>query len=118
MEAVNVAVLRGTVSSEPRERELPSGGTVTNVEVTTVVDGDRVSVPVVVHDRTVPVADGDEVVVVGYVRRRFFRAGGVTQSRTEVVAHQIVPARRRRTAERAVAAAARLLAAHDDHHDG
>ena len=34
------------------------------------------------------------VVVVGQVRRRFFRAGGVTQSRTEVVASYIVGARR------------------------
>ena len=40
----------------------------------------------------------------------FFRAGGVTQSRTEVVATHLVPARRARTAERAVAAAAALLA--------
>lgn len=118
MEAVNVAVLRGTISSEPRERELPSGGAVTNVEVTTVVDDGRVSVPVVVHDRTVSLAAGDDVVVVGYVRRRFFRVGGATQSRTEVVAHQVVPARRRRTAERAVAAVARLLAPSDDRHDG
>ncbi|MGH9115019.1 MAG: hypothetical protein ACRDWW_04235 [Acidimicrobiales bacterium] len=32
------------------------------------------------------------VVVVGRVRRRFFRAGGVTQSRTEVVASRVVRA--------------------------
>ena len=31
---------------------------------------------------------GDEVVVTGRVQRRFFRAGGATQSRTEVVAER------------------------------
>ena len=31
--------------------------------------------------------------MVGRVRRRFFRAGGVTQSRTEVVADEVVPTR-------------------------
>ncbi|HET7523922.1 MAG TPA: hypothetical protein VFJ79_07250, partial [Acidimicrobiales bacterium] len=35
---------------------------------------------------------GVGVVVVGRVRRRFFRSGGVTQSRTEVVASRVVRA--------------------------
>lgn len=110
MDANNLAVLRGVVTSEPKVRELPSGSTVTNVEVTTRGEGVTASVPVVVHDRPVDISSGDEVVVVGYVHRRFFRAGGATQSRTEVVATQLVPARRTRTAQRAVAAAAALLA--------
>ena len=33
---------------------------------------------------------GAEVAVLGRVRRRFFRAGGLTQSRTEVVASRVV----------------------------
>jgi single-strand DNA-binding protein len=45
---------------------------------------------------------GTEVVVTGHVRRRFFRAGGSTQSRTEVVADQVVKARARAKARRAV----------------
>jgi single-strand DNA-binding protein len=102
---LNVAVLRGTVSSEPKVRDLPSGSSVTNVEVTTRLDDSTCSVPVVLHDATVTVATGDEVVVVGHVARRFFRAGGVTQSRTEVVARSIVKASRRRSVERAVGAA-------------
>jgi single-strand DNA-binding protein len=102
---LNVAVLRGIVSSDPRVRDLPSGSIVTNVEVTTRLDDTTCSVPIVVHDATVTVAGGDDVVVVGHVARRFFRAGGVTQSRTEVVASSIVKASRRRTAERAVGAA-------------
>jgi single-strand DNA-binding protein len=34
--------------------------------------------------------------VVGAVRRRFFRVGGATQSRTEVVADAVVPMRQRK----------------------
>ena len=34
-----------------------------------------------------------EVVVVGRVRRRWFRSGGATQSRTEVLAVEVLPAR-------------------------
>ena len=47
---------------------------------------------------------GADVVVLGSVRRRFFRAGGATQSRTEVVAEKVVAApgpRRRRLVETA-----------------
>ena len=110
MDANNLAVLRGVVTSEPKVRELPSGSTVTNVEITTRGEGVTASVPVVVHDRPVDVAAGEAVVVVGYVHRRFFRAGGATQSRTEVVATHLVPTRRARTAQRAVAVAVALLA--------
>lgn len=109
MDANNLVVLRGTVTSEPRARDLPSGSTVTNVEITTRGESSTTSVPVVVLDRSIDVVAGDDVVVVGHVRRRFFRAGGVTQSRTEVVAAHLVPARRARTVERAVAAAIALL---------
>ena len=37
--------------------------------------------------------EGAEVVVVGRVRRRFFRAGGATASRTEVVADRMISVR-------------------------
>jgi hypothetical protein len=39
------------------------------------------------------IAAGDEVVLTGRVRRRFFRTAGGTQSRTEVVADRVVPVR-------------------------
>ena len=45
------------------------------------------------------------MVVTGRVRRRFFRAGGSTQSRTEVVADVVVPTRQRKKAKQAVDAA-------------
>jgi single-strand DNA-binding protein len=40
--------------------------------------------------------------VTGHVRRRFFRAGGGTQSRTEVVADAVVPVRSKARARRAI----------------
>ena len=50
-------------------------------------------------------AAGDEVVVIGAVRRRFFRAGGATQSRTEVLATSVVKSSQRRTVAKVLAEA-------------
>ncbi len=47
--------------------------------------------------------------MVGHVRRRFFRAGGATQSRTEVVAHKVVRASRTRAAQNLVASVVATL---------
>ena len=107
----NLAVLSGELAAAPTTRRLPSGRDVVGFDVVTHVT-DQGSDSVV----RVPVAwpeppqravrtlrQGLAVVVVGTVRRRFFRSGGTTQSRTEVVAGQVVPARRR-------AAVAALLA--------
>lgn len=98
----NLAVLRGSIAGEYVSRDLPSGATVVQFDVsTTVTDGEKskkVSVPVSWVDPSVsalaPIQAGLEVVVVGTVRRRFFRAGGSTQSRTEVVVDAVIPARR------------------------
>jgi hypothetical protein len=38
---------------------------------------------------------GDEVVVLGRTRRRFFHSGGATASRTEILADRVVPVRQR-----------------------
>jgi single-strand DNA-binding protein len=66
-------------------------------------------VPVVVEAATVDCAAGDEVVVVGTVRRRFFRAGGATQSRTEVLADKVVRASRTRAAQKLIEGVVALL---------
>lgn len=108
-QALNVAVVRGIVSSPPRSRELPSGDTITNVEVTTPLASGSVSVPTVVRDGRVDVVAGDEVVVIGHVARRFFRVGGGTQSRTEVVAAHIIKTTKTKTVERALIEAAHTL---------
>jgi single-strand DNA-binding protein len=83
-------------------------------EVTTrPADGPALTVPVTCAAPGAPVEleVGEDVVVTGVVRRRYFRAGGGTQSRTEVVADAVIPARQvtraRRAVERAMAAAVR-----------
>ena len=86
---MNVVVVRGTLSSEPMERTLPSGTNIMNWDVTTETSEGRSSVPVQWADPPKRVRDfekGDEVVIFGELRRRFFRSGGSTTARTEVVA--------------------------------
>jgi len=102
-EPLNLAVVYGTLSSDPVERELPSGDVVHNYEVTVRSEGLADTVPVVRfgNGRVPALAEGDAVIVTGRVRRRFFRAGGATASRTEVVADAIVPARQTATAAKA-----------------
>jgi single-strand DNA-binding protein len=109
---MNVVVLRGTLSSEPVDRHLASGSTIWSLEVTTRTPEGTFSAPVAWLDPPHPprVAAGDDVVVVGQVRRRFFRAGGVTQSRTEVVAAAVVPAKRAAEVRKAIARARNALA--------
>lgn len=105
----NLVLLRGRVTSEPTIRELPSGSTVTQLEITTRIGDANSTVPVAVHGRVVEVRPGDEVVVAGSVQRRFFRAGGVTQSRTEVIAAEIVPVTRKRAVTKLISSAMTTL---------
>jgi single-strand DNA-binding protein len=113
----NLAVIRGSVPNDPLTRDLGSGGVVVQFDVATRVQSEgrevNVSVPVAWHDPTPTqlgaLAVGVDLVVVGTVRRRFFRVGGSTQSRTEVVASTVVPARRRKQVEAALRGAAERL---------
>ena len=110
---MNVVILRGHLSSAPSTRTLPSGDTLVTFEVTTrPPEGPAESVPVAWPDaprRAAMLPPGAEVVVTGRVRRRFFKAGTVTASRTEVLADAVLPLRQtlrvqaavRRTLERA-----------------
>ena len=93
----NIAILRGLIRRDPDSRVLPSGDEVLSVELS-VRDGDRAAdtVPVVWQNpptSAFKLVKGDDVVVVGRVRRRFFRSGGATTSRTEVHADSILSAR-------------------------
>lgn len=104
---MNIVVLRGSLSRPPVTRELPSGDLLVTYEVTVrSAEGERAeTVPVTLFDAKAGAADlavEEEVVVCGRVRRRFFRAGGATQSRVEVVASVVVPARQAKRAQRAV----------------
>ncbi len=100
-EGINLVVVRGSVRAEPVHRETPTG-TVVQFDVGTS-DG---SVPVAWSEPTpaaiAPISEGVEVLIVGAVRRRFFRVGGATQSRTEVVPTQVIPVRRNRQVRRAI----------------
>lgn len=111
----NLAVLVGTLSRPPEPRRLPSGDELVALEVTIRSDaGPTSSVPVAWSSPSKASArwgPGQAVVVVGRVHRRFFRAGGSTQSRVEVVATTVVAASRRAAAQAALAEAARQLAA-------
>ena len=86
-DATNVAVVQGQLSGPPRRRALPSGSLLVEFDVTTRGDGGSSSVPVAWFDPGAPaesLEQGASVVVVGHVRRRFFRAGGSAASRFEV----------------------------------
>jgi single-strand DNA-binding protein len=102
----NVAVVVGRLARPASPRELPSGDRLVQYEVTVPNEVGRAeSVPVVWFDAPASAGDYDvdeKVVVVGRVRRRFFRTPGGTQSRTEVVADAVVPARHAKRARAAV----------------
>lgn len=105
----NIVILRGRLTRPAALRSLPSGDQLVALELSVARPGQKAeSAPVVWPDAPATAAELDvdeEVVVVGQVRRRFFRAAGSTQSRTEVVAEVVVPASQGRRARAAVAKA-------------
>ncbi len=111
----NTVLVAGTLSSNPRVRDLPSGSVLLNLEVR-VDHADRSadSVPVAVFDppaASLRLTEGDAVVVAGSMRRRFFRAGASTVSRTELVASKVAKATQGAAVRRLVDAAQRDLGA-------
>ena len=98
-ESFNVAIVRGVCSSPPEVRVLPSEQRLAQLQLTTRVDGRAMSVPVSVIDPPAwleALDTGAEIVVLGSVRRRFFRAGGATASRVEIEAEVVCQGRDRR----------------------
>lgn len=111
---MNHVVLVGHLSSAPQVRTLASGSELWSLEVSTPgADGTRWSVPVAWFDPpSAPSwSPGDEVVVVGAVRRRFYRTAAGTQSRTEVVASSVTHRRNGRRWRRALRTEAERLGA-------
>ncbi len=106
---LNVVMIRGRLSRPAELRILPSGDRLVALELSVPRAGARSeSVPVVWHDApaVAEALDVDQaVIVLGRVRRRFFRAGGATQSRTEVVAETVIPARQAKRARSLLAKA-------------
>lgn len=115
---INLAVISGTIINDAVVRSLPAGTDVAQFDVSTSVERDgrtvNASVPVAIHrpSRAVlaTLISGADVAVVGRVERRFFRSGGATQSRTELIAEQVVPTRRAKTVRSLFAQSAELLA--------
>jgi single-stranded DNA-binding protein len=93
---INQVVLEGQLARPAQDRELPSGSRLLNLEVTVRPEGSPAeTVPVVWFDApawATGLDTGAGVIVIGRVRRRFFRATGSTQSRTEVVADRVLAA--------------------------
>ena len=88
---INLAVLRGTASGPPELRQLPSGRHVATFSLRTHALGPpATSVPVAAWDPPIwleSVEAGDELVVAGSMRRRFYRsAAGGLASKVEVEA--------------------------------
>jgi single-strand DNA-binding protein len=106
----NVTILVGTLARPPERRTLPSGDTVLELEVSVHREATPTdTVNVAWYDAPAAAErwlHGDQILVTGRTRRRFFRAGGVTQSRTEVVATVALPTRRTAAARSALEAAA------------
>lgn len=110
---MNVVVLKGRLARPPETRELPSGDRLVAYEVTVERPDERAdTVPVLWLNPPIAAerfAAEDLVVVVGRVRRRFFRTGAGTQSRTEVVAEAVVNARHTKRAAAALERATSAL---------
>ncbi|MGI8492955.1 MAG: single-stranded DNA-binding protein [Acidimicrobiales bacterium] len=91
---LNLVVLEGVLARPAEQRELPSGTRLVSLEVTVRREqGPAETAPVAWFDAPAWAAmlDADAaVLVVGRVRRRFYRAEGTTRSRTEVVASRVV----------------------------
>jgi single-stranded DNA-binding protein len=102
---VNLAVVSGTCSAPPEVRVLDSGTRVASLSIRCPADARderATSVPVTVWNPAAWVETldrGDEVVVVGRVRRRFYSRPGGVGSRVDVDAVVIARARDRRRVE-------------------
>jgi single-strand DNA-binding protein len=109
----NLSILVGVLSRTAEPRTLPSGDQLVALDVTVRREGAPAESVAVSWPGRHPTAArweaGEEVLVTGRVRRRFFRAGGSTQSRTEVVATTVVPTRRAAAASKALTAAMKAV---------
>ena len=111
MPPVNLAVVVGTLVKLAEPRLLPDGSTVWELDVAVRPEGRAPSSVPVSWPTPRPGLDpstwipGHELLVVGAVRRRFYRAGGATVSRTDVLADAIVPTRQRKRVNSALAEA-------------
>src|SRR3954452_21932025 len=111
---VNLAVVRCTVSSPPDVRVLPSDTVLAQLQLATRLESETLSLPGAVWNPAQWVEalePGGEVVVLGRVRRRFFKGAGGAASRVEVEADVVARAGHRRRGEAALRRAPGALVA-------
>jgi len=101
-DGVNVVILVGEVTSPPVQRTLQTGEVVSSFDIATHVEEGRISVPIACAGECDSTHVGDNVCVVGIVRRRFFRSGAGVTSRTEVLAEHVISMRRRANVRKTV----------------
>ena len=110
---VNLALVSGSLASEPEARSLPSGSVAMSFSLTVRKPGHKTtSVPIVWYDppkRVNQWKPGDVVVVSGQVVRRFFRGSGGLGSATEVVVVSAQLARHTAKVDRLLAGAAQAV---------
>jgi hypothetical protein len=97
-----MVILIGEVTSPPVQRTLQTGEIVSSFDLATHVAEGRISVPIACAGESDTTHVGDNVCVVGIVRRRFFRSGAGVTSRTEVLADQVISMRRKANVRKAV----------------
>lgn len=93
MKHLNVALIVGVIVQTPEERELADGSKVTEFNVRVSEEGKPSSTVPITLEGILGIPVGTEVIVAGRVRRRFYRAGGSTVSRTVILAVSVIPAR-------------------------
>lgn len=92
----NEVVLRGRVSGESSERELPSGDRVAEFRIVVARDDrdgyDTLDIAVwkaALRKRVLSLKEDEWVEVDGVIRRRFWRAGGALASRWQVEGREV-----------------------------
>lgn len=112
---MNVVVVKGRLSKPAVEKVLESRTRLVTLELTVPRPGERAdSVPVAWMGAPASAAKldtGEEVLVIGRVRRRFYRGDRGTQSRTEVLADRVIVTRQAKKTAQALAEAALSLEA-------
>lgn len=100
-----VTVIDGVVRGSPLARSTASGE-VLEIDVVSRMDGRAQACTVIIDTVEAllgeDLCDGVELLVVGSTRRRFFRSGGQTVTRTEVVARVVVAGSDRRLRNAAI----------------
>lgn len=109
---LNLVVVIGSLAKPLQVKNLPSGLSLASFDLLVPrPDQSSDTVPVALFLEHVPEWDaGQELLVIGRVRRRFFRVEGNTQSRTEVVADQVLAVTEKKRACSALAGAGSTLA--------